>query len=118
MVPLPSHPRSNEAREFFRPAGWPRKILEADETFIGGKSTNRAYKPPRRPKEAVFTLVERDGRGRSFHVANVKAKTLREAMVRTDEAPHYVNVGREFALQGSINHSQNEYDRAGWNWYV
>jgi hypothetical protein len=76
------------------------KIVEADETFIGGKSMNRAYKPPRK-KEAVFALVERDGESRSFHVANVKAKTLREAIVKTadrtsilmtDEAPHYVNV--------------------------
>jgi len=105
------------------PLGGLRKIVEADETFIGGKSTNRAYKPPRK-KEAVFTLVERDGRGKSFHVANVKAKTLREAIVTnvdrksflmTDEAPHYVNVGKEFALHGSVNHSQDEYDRAGWN---
>jgi transposase-like protein len=105
------------------PMGGPEKIVEADETFIGGKASNRAYKPAR-PKEAVFTLVERDGMGKSFHVANVKAKTLREAIVTnvdrksflmTDEAPHYVNVGREFALHGSVNHSQNEYDRAGWN---
>jgi transposase-like protein len=105
------------------PLGGSRKIVEANETFIDGKASNRAYKPAR-PKQVVFTLVERDGRGKSFHVANVKAKTLREAIVTnvdrksflmTDEAPHYVNVGKEFALHGSVNHSQNEYDRAGWN---
>jgi transposase-like protein len=105
------------------PLGGPKKVVEADETFIGGKASNRAYKPPRK-KEAVFTLVERDGRGKSFHVANVKAATLREAIVRnasrkpflmTDESPAYVTVGKEFALHGSVNHSQNEYDRAGWN---
>jgi len=107
------------------PLGGRGKIVEADETFIGGKSTSRAYKPPRK-KEAVFSLVERDGESHSFHVANVKAKTLREAIVKTvdrksmlmtDEAPHYVNVGREFALHGTVNHSQNEYVGAG-EWHT
>jgi transposase-like protein len=101
------------------PLGGHGKIVEADETFIGGKSTSRAYKPPRK-KEAVFALVERDGESHSFHVANVKAKTLRDAIEKTadpksslmtDEAPHYVTVGREFASHGSVNHSQNEYVR-------
>src|SRR5260370_29730612 len=41
------------------PLGGRGKVVEADETFIGGKSTSRAYKPPRK-KEAVFSLVQRD----------------------------------------------------------
>lgn len=101
------------------PLGGHGKVVEADETFIGGKSTSRAYKPPRK-KEAVFALVERDGQSHSFHVANVKAKTLRSAIdkaadrksnLMTDEAPHYVTVGREFASHSAVNHSKNEYVR-------
>jgi transposase-like protein len=106
------------------PLGGPKKVIEADETFIGGKAKNRAYakKPPK--KEAVFALVERDGESRSFHVANVKAKTLREAIVKTadrksflmtDESPSYETVGGEFALHATVNHSQNEYVRADWH---
>src|ERR1700688_4814900 len=63
------------------PLGGRRKVVEADETFIGGQASNRASQPPRK-KEAVFALVERDGQSRSFHVANVKSKTLREVIVR------------------------------------
>jgi ISXO2-like transposase domain len=60
----------------------------------------------REPKKAVImTLVERDGQSRSFHVANVKAKTLRETIVKvashksylmTDELASYEKVGKEF----------------------
>jgi len=99
------------------PIGGHGKVVEADETFIGGKSTSRAYKPPRK-KEAVLSLVERDGESHSFHVANIQAATLRDAIDKTvdrksklvtDEAPHYVNIGRGFAAHGRIDHGHKEY---------
>jgi transposase-like protein len=43
------------------PIGGEGKFVEADETFVGGKARNRAYREPP-PKEAVMALVERGGR--------------------------------------------------------
>ena len=54
------------------PLGGVNQVSESDETFIGGKAANRKGKIP--PKAAVLSLVERDGRVRSFRVPNVTAQ--------------------------------------------
>jgi transposase-like protein len=103
------------------PLGGTNKVVEADETYVGGKARNKAFGPPPK-KMAVFSLVERDGEVRSKHVANVTAKTLREAIttkadrrsyLMTDEAPVYTRLGREFSGHGTVNHSADEYVRTG-----
>ena len=60
------------------PIGGQNKVVEADETFIGGKKKNRAFAKVEPKKQVVMTLVDRDGESRSIHVADVSAKTLRE----------------------------------------
>ena len=60
--------------------GGANKVVEADETYVGGKAKNRAHKEPA-PKKAVLSLVERDGRVASFHVANVTAEMVRPLIV-------------------------------------
>ena len=105
--------------------GGQNKVVEADETYVGGKAKNRAFGPPPK-KEAVFALVEREGRVSSHHVPAVNAKTLRPILVThadrdsylmTDEAGIYVRVGREFSGHGTVNHSIKEYVRGGF-WHT
>jgi len=108
--------------------GGENKVIEADETYIGGKETNK-HLSKRQPgmqggkgKMAVVSLVDRDGGVRSFHVTNVNAKTLRPIMVKaasrksylmTDESALYPKIGKEFAGHGSVNHSAEEYVKTG-----
>jgi transposase-like protein len=101
------------------PLGGDNKVVEIDETYVGGKAANRKGKIP--PKSIVLSLVERDGKVRSFHVSNVTAATLgpvitanidRATFVMTDEAPVYPRIGRWFAGHGTVNHSAEEYVRA------
>jgi transposase-like protein len=102
------------------PLGGKNKVVEVDETYIGGKARNQKGKVP--PKEAVVALVEREGRVSSHHVQEVNAKTLRPILVShidrksylmTDESLVYPTVGREFSGHGTVNHSIEEYVRTG-----
>jgi transposase-like protein len=95
--------------------------VEADETFWGnnkkrGDKKGRGYAH----KMKVLSLVERNGKKRSFHVASVSAKTLRpilkaqiseKARLMTDELSSYTLVGREFKEHGVVNHGAHEYSR-------
>ncbi len=94
--------------------------VEIDETYWGtskkkGK-TARGYDH----KMKIFTLVERGGKARSFHVPRVNGDTLKpiikeqvaaEAKIMTDEASVYTKVGREFADHGVVSHGIGEYVR-------
>ena len=101
------------------PIGGKNKVVEIDETYVGGKAANRKGKIP--PKTPVLALVERDGKVRSHRVKNVNGKTLRDVIVKqvdrasylmTDEAKVYTAIGREFSGHGTVNHSAEEYVRA------
>jgi hypothetical protein len=103
------------------PLGGPDAVVEADETYVGGKAKNRAPRKPA-PKKAVVALVERDGHARSFHVGNVTAKNVRGLLVTnvdrkshlmTDESDVYTTVGREFNGHSTGNYSAKEYVTTG-----
>jgi hypothetical protein len=102
------------------------KIVEADATYIGGKEANKhaskrvSKNIGGKGKQIVHTLVERGGRARSHHVANVSGKTLRAVMVAnisrkstlmTDTAGGYHYMGQEFARHEMVDHGKGEYVR-------
>ncbi|HUC72349.1 MAG TPA: IS1595 family transposase [Stellaceae bacterium] len=101
------------------PLGGEGAFVEADETYVGGRARNRAYREPA-PKKAVVSLVERDGRVRSQHVPEVNAANLRPILeagidkashLRTDESGVYWKTGEKFASHRTVNHAQKEYVR-------
>jgi transposase-like protein len=110
------------------PLGGQNKVVEADETYVGGKEKNKhAHKRARAgrgpvAKEAVVSLIERDGRVRSMHLPEVNAKTLRPILkaqidkrtyLMTDDASVYRRIGEDFAGHGTVRHSIDEYVRLG-----
>ncbi|NJO34570.1 MAG: IS1595 family transposase [Rhodospirillales bacterium] len=108
--------------KYASPIGGEGKIVESDETFVGGKKKNVHKGKPEPKKHAVHALVERGGEVRAKHVADVTAKTLREAIFtqasrksefHTDESLTYYWMGKEFAKHKTVNHSQDEYYKDG-----
>jgi transposase-like protein len=91
-------------------------IVEADETYIGGKHHGKRGRGSEN-KTPVFALVERGGRVRSFKTKHVTAKNLSEkirenvdkkATIMTDEFLAYKNLGKEYEHH-TVNHGAGEY---------
>ncbi|WP_321394995.1 IS1595 family transposase [Emcibacter sp.] len=108
----------------FTPMGGDGDIVEVDETFIGHDKTKKpkGVKKGRgyQHKYKVLTLVERQGRARSFHVDEVNAKTIvpilrqeidRKSHIMTDEAGQYKHLKGDFGNHDFVRHGQGEYGR-------
>lgn len=95
-------------------------VVEADETYIGGKARGQGVGRGTANKAMVFSLVQRGGNVRSFTVPNVTAANLKpilrqhvssDARVMTDEWAGYKGIKGEFADHQTVNHSKEEYVR-------
>jgi transposase-like protein len=101
-------------------------VVEADETYVGGKERNRKRKDKQKKtgrgtdKAPVMLLVERGGEVRSSHVANVSGDEVKDfirlhidpsARIMTDSFASYRGLRHEFAEHGVVNHADGEYVR-------
>ena len=92
-------------------------IVEADETFVGGKGENRTKFIRKIP---VVVLLERGGRAKTRVVANVSQRNLgkalsecvdKSAIVNTDDHDGYKPAAKAFARHDVVNHTREEYHR-------
>jgi transposase-like protein len=106
----------------------------ADETWFGGKPSNRHGHKPKdhmqgeHDKTPIMALVSREtGEVRSHVVPNVKAENLRKVLhehvdaanthLHTDSAFSYRKIAGDFASHTAVNHNIGQYvlDGAGTN---
>lgn len=102
-------------------------IIEADETYVGGKAKNRQKHRPavRRgrgtDKPMIFAAIERGGEARAAVVSSASAVALdplmfgwfdRDATLCTDELAVYNWFGAKMRHHYSVNHASGEYARS------
>ncbi|HKW52841.1 MAG TPA: IS1595 family transposase [Stellaceae bacterium] len=104
---------------FSPPMGGDGSTIEADVTYVGRKPGTKVRHGAGH-LNPVFSLVERDGSARSFHVPNVTGETLRRVVAvhasrdshfMTDEARTLTEIGWNFRSHGTVKHSEDEYVR-------
>jgi len=93
-------------------------IVEADETYIGGKQRGKDVTV--QDKAVVFGMVERGGNVKAEHVRSAGARVLVPrlqagvtpgATVYSDHAKVYSTLHRISYYHDSVNHSLGEYGR-------
>lgn len=105
---------------FIKKLGGKGKVVEVDETFWGNSKKHKKGARGWGHKEKIFSLVERDGNVKSYHVKHVTAKTLKPIMIQqinkdthiiTDDFKSYFGLNRDFYKHDIIKHSKKEYVR-------
>jgi transposase-like protein len=97
-----------------------RGVVEADETYVGGKASARHGGRSTVKKTPVLTLIERDGRARSTPMKRVTSKNLTKAFwenvepgtaIMTDDFGAYYGLPYEFSNRQIVKHGDGEYVR-------
>lgn len=95
-------------------------IVEADETYIGGKKRGGKRGRGSENKTPVFALVERGGELRAGAVGSVTAKKLQgviranvdtSAIMVTDGYRAYRGLDRQYAGHETVDHAERQYVR-------
>ncbi len=100
-------------------------IVEADETFVGGKEKNKHAADRKggtqggKGKAIVFGMLEREGELRAFHISDLKAYSVQNIIrahvepgenIMTDEHSSFVGLEGDYHHH-TVNHSIGEYVR-------
>lgn len=92
--------------------------VESDETYIGRREGVRMRRGTDH-KIAVLSLVERDGKARSFNISKTSRSSVQDVLHRhldensrlmTDEAAYYLN-GIQAKEHQTVHHASGEYAR-------
>ena len=95
-------------------------VVEADETYVGGRTTGGKRGRGAPGKTVVFGMLERGGDVMTKIVQNVQKKTLqplikenveRGSTVQTDELKSYNGLAKVGFEHETVNHSAGEYVR-------
>lgn len=98
-------------------------IVEADETYLGGKRRYRTTQPGggnwRAEKTIVLGAVQRGGEVRLRVAPDMRSETIKGFLadvvsddaeaIYTDEHRSYIGIGDENTAHGSVNHSADEW---------
>ncbi len=84
------------------PLGGEGKVVEVDESYLGGRITRKGVKAAKEAKVAILGIAERNGRVHLQKIENAKAETLKPvlkekispetAQIVTDGSPTYWNI--------------------------
>lgn len=102
-------------------------VVEADETYVGGKAENLPKSAPRPEKRGrgtdkpmLFAAVQREGEARTLAVPSASAAAIAPALwgwtggaatLVTDELAVYRWIGRKMEAHHAVNHGSKEYAR-------